>query len=149
MIRPLIPGAMVRVRLGWGGHPACYLCFFCKQKTAYEMRISDWSSDVCSSDLGERCVQRLRVHAAQRGAQAACEHLACEARGVGAEQWRHQVPAHARALGLAPCADVLEQRVAESGGAQARPAFAGLRSDERRAGKGWVRTCGVLGARAT
>src|SRR3546814_7489680 len=32
----------------------CYLifvCFFFKQKTAYEMRISDWSSDVCSSDL--------------------------------------------------------------------------------------------------
>src|SRR3546814_8312853 len=27
------------------------LFFFCKQKTAYEMRISDWSSDVCSSDL--------------------------------------------------------------------------------------------------
>src|SRR3546814_7321960 len=28
------------------------LCFFfCKQKTAYEMLISDWSSDVCSSDL--------------------------------------------------------------------------------------------------
>src|SRR3546814_15995226 len=26
-------------------------CFFFKQKTAYEMRISDWSSDVCSSDL--------------------------------------------------------------------------------------------------
>src|SRR3546814_15515909 len=26
--------------------------FFCKQKTAYELRISDWSSDVCSSDLG-------------------------------------------------------------------------------------------------
>src|SRR3546814_2849992 len=25
--------------------------FFCKQKTAYEMRISDWSSDECSSDL--------------------------------------------------------------------------------------------------
>src|SRR3546814_8382969 len=33
----------------------CFLFFFCfcfvKQKTAYEMRISDWSSDVCSSDL--------------------------------------------------------------------------------------------------
>src|SRR3546814_1334968 len=28
--------------------------FFFKQKTAYEMRISDWSSDVCSSDLGAR-----------------------------------------------------------------------------------------------
>src|SRR3546814_18984455 len=33
----------------------CYICvfFFFKQKTAYEMRISDWSSDVCSSDLAE------------------------------------------------------------------------------------------------
>src|SRR3546814_9772899 len=28
------------------------IIFFFKQKTAYEMRISDWSSDVCSSDLG-------------------------------------------------------------------------------------------------
>src|SRR3546814_1417654 len=31
--------------------PFGYLFFFFKQKTAYEMRISDWSSDVCSSDL--------------------------------------------------------------------------------------------------
>src|SRR3546814_10886540 len=32
-----------------------WLCFvFFKQKTAYEMRISDWSSDVCSSDLALR-----------------------------------------------------------------------------------------------
>src|SRR3546814_723397 len=30
----------------------CLCVFFFKQKTAYEMRISDWSSDVCSSDLG-------------------------------------------------------------------------------------------------
>src|SRR3546814_4707502 len=29
----------------------CIVFFFFKQKTAYEMRISDWSSDVCSSDL--------------------------------------------------------------------------------------------------
>src|SRR3546814_1119561 len=29
----------------------CIVVFFVKQKTAYEMRISDWSSDVCSSDL--------------------------------------------------------------------------------------------------
>src|SRR3546814_14170702 len=29
----------------------CFYIFFFKQKTAYEMRISDWSSDVCSSDL--------------------------------------------------------------------------------------------------
>src|SRR3546814_3876170 len=33
--------------------------FFFKQKTAYEMRISDWSSDVCSSDLAIQ--QRLRL----------------------------------------------------------------------------------------
>src|SRR3546814_4377066 len=31
-----------------------FVFFFFKQKTAYEMRISDWSSDVCSSDLAER-----------------------------------------------------------------------------------------------
>src|SRR3546814_15387624 len=37
------------------------LVFFFKQKTAYEMRISDWSSDVCSSDL---CA----------GAHACCQH---------------------------------------------------------------------------
>src|SRR3546814_2616282 len=30
-----------------------FFFFFFKQKTAYEMRISDWSSDVCSSDLAE------------------------------------------------------------------------------------------------
>src|SRR3546814_6809369 len=30
---------------------SCELLFVFKQKTAYEMRISDWSSDVCSSDL--------------------------------------------------------------------------------------------------
>src|SRR3546814_11463584 len=33
-----------------------FFFFFFKQKTAYEMRISDWSSDVCSSDLGEGLV---------------------------------------------------------------------------------------------
>src|SRR3546814_9791206 len=38
-----------------------YLCFFFKPETAYEMRISDWSSDVCSSDLEP--LQRLLQHA--------------------------------------------------------------------------------------
>src|SRR3546814_4737326 len=33
----------------------CDFFFFFKQKTAYEMRISDWSSDVCSSDLIDAC----------------------------------------------------------------------------------------------
>src|SRR3546814_3748366 len=35
--------------------------FFFKQKTAYEMRISDWSSDVCSSDLSTAGEGRLVV----------------------------------------------------------------------------------------
>src|SRR3546814_8890796 len=34
--------------------------FFFKQKTAYEMRISDWSSDVCSSDLDLQVIQRIQ-----------------------------------------------------------------------------------------
>src|SRR3546814_2572266 len=36
--------------LSWISLDSCCFFFF-KQKTAYEMRISDWSSDVCSSDL--------------------------------------------------------------------------------------------------
>src|SRR3546814_3419083 len=40
--------------------------FFCKQKTAYEMRISDWSSDVCSSDLLDRFF-RVRRRFSVRG----------------------------------------------------------------------------------
>src|SRR3546814_16956279 len=43
----------------------CFFVFFFKQKTAYEMRISDWSSDVCSSDLnplsGNRRDHRLTI----------------------------------------------------------------------------------------
>src|SRR3546814_3803919 len=44
-----------------------YLFFFFKQKTAYEMRISDWSSDVCSSDLAEHAVGRGNGRAALLG----------------------------------------------------------------------------------
>src|SRR3546814_14617295 len=39
----------------------CVFFFFFKQKTAYEMRISDWSSDVCSSDLKRRKSKVLTV----------------------------------------------------------------------------------------
>src|SRR3546814_10745101 len=40
----------------------CFVFFFFKQKTAYEMRISDWSSDVCSSDLllGRPAIRRSK-----------------------------------------------------------------------------------------
>src|SRR3546814_9840118 len=41
-----------------------HVFFFFKQKTAYEMRISDWSSDVCSSDLP--LAHRLGVGAARQ-----------------------------------------------------------------------------------
>src|SRR3546814_3602153 len=54
--------------------------FFFKQKTAYEMRISDWSSDVCSSDLDDRdrpCLSLLVFAAGtRRGARGG------EARGT-------------------------------------------------------------------
>src|SRR3546814_9555430 len=45
----------------------CFFFFF-KQKTAYEMRISDWSSDVCSSDLAVEAelMHLLRRHARRR-----------------------------------------------------------------------------------
>src|SRR3546814_2573489 len=45
-----------------------FFILFFKQKTAYEMRISDWSSDVCSSDLFAPAVHRRHAVAA-RGAQ--------------------------------------------------------------------------------
>src|SRR3546814_6210860 len=56
-----------------------FFFFFFKQKTAYEMRISDWSSDVCSSDLGVRSCVGV-------GDKLACvERLATEL-GIGLEQ---------------------------------------------------------------
>src|SRR3546814_1806009 len=48
-------GALLRLCVCWCSSGYWCVCvlffFFFKQKTAYEMRISDWSSDVCSSDL--------------------------------------------------------------------------------------------------
>src|SRR3546814_1615809 len=44
--------------------------FFCKQKTAYEMRISDWSSGWCSSDLAAGPVCPGGARKAQRGLPA-------------------------------------------------------------------------------
>src|SRR3546814_9169413 len=56
--------------------------FFFKQKTAYEMRISDWSSDVCSSDLVQSArlvlivIDRLQVQAERWPALAQGQHRA-------------------------------------------------------------------------
>src|SRR3546814_8023698 len=55
-----------------------FVVFFFKQKTAYEMRISDWSSDVCSSDLplrhypSNRCRDRRKR---RRRIRSAASHL--------------------------------------------------------------------------
>src|SRR3546814_2096640 len=49
-----------------------FVFFFFKQKTAYEMRISDWSSDVCSSDLcpcRHRQAARCRVRQGRAGSR--------------------------------------------------------------------------------
>src|SRR3546814_12178327 len=55
--------------------------FFFKQKTAYEMRMSDWSSDVCSSDLPEQALVAALHELAERTALAApCQ---CHQLGVG------------------------------------------------------------------
>src|SRR6184192_4540336 len=47
------------------GDPGCHVLrvglFFFKQKTAYEMSIGDWSSDVCSSDLQQGLAHRERL----------------------------------------------------------------------------------------
>src|SRR3546814_3513744 len=52
-----------------------YICFFFfKQKTAYELRISDWSSDVCSSDLFYRTPERKPEQA---------EHVKAQLKGHG------------------------------------------------------------------
>src|SRR3546814_10091375 len=97
--------------------------FFCEQKTAYEMRISDWSSDVCSSDLlGDRLVERIG-HLARReaaGAKAVADRRDSE---IGERR-------HSMTLGTAkkPCS--------------ATGAFLRMsRSEERRVGKECVSKC--------
>src|SRR3546814_5227193 len=49
-----------------------WIVFFFKQKTAYEMRISDWSSDVCSSDLPARAGHRRGRVAVRGGPHPGC-----------------------------------------------------------------------------
>src|SRR3546814_4994707 len=87
--------------------------FFFKQKTAYEMRISDWSSDVCSSDLAElrgRAGGGTGGRRAADRAGAASAHRAAQLRRVRAGE----IPV-----------------VGDFGG----------RSEERRVGKECVSTC--------
>src|SRR3546814_8888655 len=89
-----------------------FVFFFFKQKTAYEMRISDWSSDVCSSDLPE-----IGIRPSAQGADGA----------DGTQQYRHP----------AGGADVYPQPRCRA----CLPPGQRLRSEERRVGKECVSTC--------
>src|SRR3546814_7658732 len=102
--------------------------FFFKQKTAYEMRISDWSSDVCSSDLltpGEKITVEWRgkpvwiVHRTREMLEAV---RANDSRVIDPHSKVNQQPEYARN----------EYR-------SIKPEY--LRSDERRVGKACVSTC--------
>src|SRR3546814_20818011 len=76
--------------------------FFFKQKTAYEMRISDWSSDVCSSDLEEQPLQDLRTLPAVIGKQRRafckkaqdCVGFGKHAAVVHLQQWHFAIRVH-------------------------------------------------------
>src|SRR3546814_4974616 len=78
----------------------CLICFFFffKQKTAYEMRISDWSSDVCSSDLPAKrgraaeTVKPLRQGAGYRPRNRTNDAAACRLRSeIGRASCRERV----------------------------------------------------------
>src|SRR3546814_14105060 len=75
--------------------------FFFKQKTAYEMRISDWSSDVCSSDLsrgpgmiGNACLDTPPLAALGMNGWGECgwhERLTRSSREIGRASCRERV----------------------------------------------------------
>src|SRR3546814_11883783 len=97
--------------------------FFFKQKTAYEMRISDWSSDVCSSDLLAKPFGDDVLHALFDRHAFVQRHL------VGGAVGLHVVPCEQQpAFGRDA-----DARGGEPGGA--------ARSEERRVGKECVSTC--------
>src|SRR3546814_15622381 len=104
------------------------MIFFFKQKTAYEMRISDWSSDVCSSDL------------------PVFQYMQGEARyfGFEAEASAKLLQLGGYAINLDGLADYVHAKIASVGPAPGIPPLrllAGLRSEERRVGKECVSTC--------
>src|SRR3546814_8392080 len=100
---------------------AFHFCFFfVKQKTAYEMRISDWSSDVCSSDLAAEDVDLAMLGPFAHEPSRRLRLLVIFAEFVG--QAGVGVDHHQRVGEVRKHADV-------------------RRSEERRVGKECVRTC--------
>src|SRR3546814_3594261 len=103
--------------------------FVFKQKTAYEMRISDWSSDVCSSDLDE-AGEHLGQIARQPERLAHFGHCAA---GTVACDHRRQCRAVPPVGLIDPLDDFLAPLMFE--------VDVDLRSEERRVGKEGVGTC--------
>src|SRR3546814_5875968 len=64
--------------------------FFFRQKTAYEMRISDWSSDVCSSDLEQAQEEEARRTAEELARQETRERMTADARRAAMTAARDQ-----------------------------------------------------------
>src|SRR3546814_17643324 len=104
--------------------------FFFKQKTAYEMRISDWSSDVCSSDLEAEDLVRYFRNALQRRRRGRVIRLKLE-RGM---------PSDLTALLLDSLTEG-DAIITEVDGIIGIGDVSQLRSEERRVGKECVSTC--------
>src|SRR3546814_3244349 len=83
----------------------CIYFYFLKQKTAYDMRISDWSSDVCSSDLAEEALDDFGLPSERAG-------MPDEAvRGQGVRRARDEVePEFDRLFGAYPPDDLIDGR---------------------------------------
>src|SRR3546814_17356260 len=93
-----------------------FFIFFFKHKTAYDMRISDWSSDVCSSDLAARGLARHRA----AGALDPCRTVDAAARDRRAEAGRRHPHQPAGRTAFAGGADDFRRRHARRGQWQRR-----------------------------
>src|SRR3546814_2958332 len=80
----------------------CFSFFFFKQKTAYEMRISDWSSDVCSSDLLPRPPRLAHFTEFTHRTAVRCGHQIRCATGCEAEdsRWPQNLPCGSSAAAM-------------------------------------------------
>src|SRR3546814_5499271 len=93
------------------------LFFFFKQKTAYEMRISDWSSDVCSSDLDRlgRRADGVELRAAIDDEEV--EAARSEHHHARIDRERHALAAHRSAVAadIGAHIDAADQRIDRAG----------------------------------
>src|SRR3546814_14297137 len=119
------------------------LFFFFKQKTAYEMRISDWSSDVCSSDLRDgHPPWPAEAHDADRVVAQDGDQVAGKACDGELREADHAAVAgqhHKRQRDGAEDQRIAADLVGEEIGGEARQGEA--KSDERRVGKERVSKC--------